>query len=251
MLAEMGIIRNGITSNNTDLTEFKRNTATVQQQMQSQISDLRDKLTDCYTDIAQMKKTKSQFEQEVHSEYQSLFEQLQFKTLEMETLKKSYAQTHTQLQEQINQLHNEVIEVRSKSDDTARQTQAANEQTAYQIAELEVSSKQVNNEVARLRSDHDHAINNVAENMNHWNDTLRDLSKEFHSFQKMLNQQKIGMQEHERRPLQQANPDARSVDGESRTYPDSSRSSYPSLTQPVVRQSQQRLWPSTNWGMKQ
>ena len=29
MLAEMGIIRNGITSNNADLVEFKRNTATV------------------------------------------------------------------------------------------------------------------------------------------------------------------------------------------------------------------------------
>jgi len=56
MLAEMGIIRNGITSNNTDLTEFKRNTATVQQQMQSQISDLRDKLTDAYTEIANIKK---------------------------------------------------------------------------------------------------------------------------------------------------------------------------------------------------
>merc|ERR1719174_2049925 len=89
MLAEMGIIRNGITSNNTDLTEFKRNTATVQQQMQSQISDLRDKLTDAYTEIANMKKTKSQFEQ------------MQFKTLEMETLKKGYAQTHQQLQQQI------------------------------------------------------------------------------------------------------------------------------------------------------
>eukprot|EP00913_Durusdinium_trenchii_P016882 g15872.t1 len=77
MLAEMGIIRNGITTNNTDLTEFKRNTATVQQQMQSQISDLRDKLTDAYTEIANMKKTKSQFEQEVHAECQSLSEQLQ------------------------------------------------------------------------------------------------------------------------------------------------------------------------------
>eukprot|EP00435_Cladocopium_sp_Y103_P063151 s412_g24.t1 len=76
MLAEMGIIRNGITTNNTDLTEFKRNTATVQQQMQSQISDLRDKLTDAYTEIANMKKTKSQFEQEVHAECQSLSEQL-------------------------------------------------------------------------------------------------------------------------------------------------------------------------------
>merc|ERR1740138_1532268 len=77
MLAEMGIIRNGITSNNTDLTEFKRNTATVQQQMQSQISDLRDKLTDAYTEIANMKKTKSQFEQEALTDNESLSEQLQ------------------------------------------------------------------------------------------------------------------------------------------------------------------------------
>merc|ERR1719380_76673 len=114
MLAEMGIIRNGITSNNTDLTEFKRNTATVQQQMQSQISDLRDKLTDAYTEIANMKKTKSQFEQEIHAEYQSLSEQLQFKTLELETLKKAYAQTHQQLQQQIIHMQSEVNEVRMR-----------------------------------------------------------------------------------------------------------------------------------------
>merc|ERR1719346_359484 len=91
MLAEMGIIRNGITSNNTDLTEFKRNTATVQQQMQSQISDLRDKLADAYTEIANLKKTKSQFEQEVHAQNQSLWEQMQGKTMEVEGLKKMFA----------------------------------------------------------------------------------------------------------------------------------------------------------------
>merc|ERR1719469_1856635 len=72
MMAEMGIIRNGITSNNTDLTEFKRNTATVQQTMQSQISDLRDKITDAYNEIANLKKTKSGFEQELHAEYTNL-----------------------------------------------------------------------------------------------------------------------------------------------------------------------------------
>merc|ERR1719436_579727 len=127
MLAEMGIIRNGITSNNTDLTEFKRNTATVQQQMQSQISDLRDKLTEAYTEIANMKKTKSQFEQEVHAESQSLSEQLQFKTLELETLKKGYAHTHQLLQQQILQLQNEVNEIRMKGDDAHRQTNVATE----------------------------------------------------------------------------------------------------------------------------
>merc|ERR1719160_595139 len=46
MLAEMGIIRNGITSNNTDLTEFKRNTATVQQQLQQQIIQLQTEVNE-------------------------------------------------------------------------------------------------------------------------------------------------------------------------------------------------------------
>jgi predicted nucleic acid-binding Zn-ribbon protein len=193
MLAEMGIIRNGITSNNTELTEFKRNTATVQQQMQSQISDLRDKLTDAYTEIANMKKTKSQFEQEVHAEYQSLAEQLQFKTLELETLKKGYAHTHQLLQQQILQLQNEVNEVRMKGDDAHRQTHVANEQHVGKVGEVEMAAQYANNELKRLRSDHDQAIANLAENMNRWNETLRELSKEFHNLQKVMyaNQQKI------------------------------------------------------------
>merc|ERR1719199_760495 len=151
MLAEMGIIRNGITSNNTDLTEFKRNTATVQQQMQSQISDLRDKLTDAYTEIANMKKTKSQFEQEIHAEYQSLSEQLQFKTLELETLKKAYAQTHQQLQQQIIQLQSEVNELRMRGDETYRQNHITNEQQVNKIAEVEMATQYANNELKRLR----------------------------------------------------------------------------------------------------
>jgi len=193
MLAEMGIIRNGITSNNTDLTEFKRNTATVQQQMQSQISDLRDKLTDAYTEIANMKKTKSQFEQEVHAEYQSMSEQLQFKTLEMETLKKAYAQTHQQLQQQIIHMQSEVNEVRMRGDDAYRQSHVNNEQNSGKVSEVEMATQYANTELKRLRSDHDQSISNLAENMNRWNETLRDLSKEFHDFQKVMNvnQQRI------------------------------------------------------------
>lgn len=187
MLAEMGIIRNGITSNNTDLTEFKRNTATVQQQMQSQISDLRDKLTEAYTEIANMKKTKSQFEQEVHAESQSLSEQLQFKTLELETLKKAYAQTHQQLQQQIIQLQTEVNELRMRGDDASRQNHMTSEHNVSKLSEVEMASHYTSNEMKRLRGDHDQAISNLAENMNRWNETLRDLSKEFHDFQKVMN----------------------------------------------------------------
>jgi len=238
MLAEMGIIRNGITSNNTDLTEFKRNTATVQQQMQSQISDLRDKLTDAYTEIANMKKTKSQFEQEVHAEYQSLSEQLQFKTLELETLKKAYAQTHQQLQQQIIQLQSEISDVRTKGEDTGRQANNMNEQNGNKIAEVEMAAQYANNELKRLRSDHDHAIANVAENMNRWNDTLRDLSKEFHSFQKVMNvnQQKMqsnvwDLQKGGQIGGQTSAQNANNQDGRLESASDASRNSYPVLPQ--------------------
>jgi len=186
MLAEMGIIRTGITSNNTDLTDFKRNTATVQQQMQSQISDLRDKLTDAYTEIANMKRGKSAFEQEVHAEYQSLAEQLQLKTVELETLKKAYAHTHQQLQQQILQLQNEVTELRLRGDDAHRQTHLTYEQNVNKVSEVEMAAQYASNEMRRVRSDHDQAISGLAENMNRWNEALRDLAKEFHDFQKTM-----------------------------------------------------------------
>merc|ERR1719420_285627 len=132
MLAEMGIIRNGITSNNADLVEFKRNTATVQQQMQSQIIDLRDKLTDAYSEIANMKKSKAQFEQELTANYTSLAEQFHFRSMEQETLKKAYSQTHQQLQDQILSLQQELHEMKSKFDDSHRLDFLNNEQQQLQ-----------------------------------------------------------------------------------------------------------------------
>jgi len=193
MLAEMGIIRNGITSNNTDLTEFKRNTATVQQQMQSQISDLRDKLSDAYTEIANLKKTRSGFEQEVHAQNQSFWEQMQVKTMELESLKKAYGQENQRMQQQVVLLQTEVHEVRLKGDDASRQSHLTYEQNVNKVSEVELAAQYANNEMKRLRSDHDQAISNLAENMNRWNDTLRDMSKEFHDFQKVMkvNHQRI------------------------------------------------------------
>merc|ERR1719262_1475838 len=74
-----------------------------------------------------------------------------------------------------------------------RQSHATNEQNSGKVGEVEMATQYANNELKRLRSDHDQAIANLAENMNRWNETLRDLSKEFHNFQKVMNvnQQKI------------------------------------------------------------
>merc|ERR1719353_2296883 len=74
-----------------------------------------------------------------------------------------------------------------KGDEAYRQSHITNEQQINKVSEVEMAAQYANNELKRLRSDHDQAIANLAENMNRWNDTLRDLSKEFHAFQKVMN----------------------------------------------------------------
>lgn len=108
MLAEMGIIRDGITSNNTDLTEFKRHSTSIQQQMQSQLTDLREKLTSAFGEITSLVKQKTATDQELMSEINSLQQQLSLKTAELDALKKSYSQTHQQLQNHLLAIQNQV-----------------------------------------------------------------------------------------------------------------------------------------------
>merc|ERR1719201_613086 len=76
MLAEMGIIRDGITKECTDLTEYKRHSISVQQQMQSQLTDLREKLTSAFQEITSLVKQKTSTDQELMSEIQALQQQL-------------------------------------------------------------------------------------------------------------------------------------------------------------------------------
>merc|ERR1719382_1808179 len=68
MLSEMGIIRDGITTNSTDLTEYKRHSISIQQQMQSQLTDLREKLTSAFGEIASLVKQKTATDQELLGE---------------------------------------------------------------------------------------------------------------------------------------------------------------------------------------
>jgi len=185
MLAEMGIIRNGITSNNADLVEFKRNTATVQQQMQSQIIDLRDKLTDAYSEIANMKKSKAQFEQELTANYTSLAEQFHFRSMEQETLKKAYSQTHQQLQDQILSLQQEIHEMKTKFDENHRLEFVSNEQQHHRVAELDLNSQYVANELKRMRQDYDAAIATTTNGIQKWNDTVRELRQDFNDLKKL------------------------------------------------------------------
>merc|ERR1712190_589051 len=85
------------------------------------------------------------------------------------------------------ELQSEVAQLRVRGDDVHRQTHLTYEQNVSKVSEVEMATQYAQSEMKRLRSDHDQAIANLAENMNKWNDTIRDLSKEFHDFQKVMN----------------------------------------------------------------
>lgn len=203
LLAEMGVIRNGVSATSTDLIDFKRNNASVQSQIQNEMRDLREKLSDAFTEIAAVKKSKSHFEQETASEIQSLNEQLQYKSVEMESLKKAHSQSLQSLQSQLIALGQELNEVRVKGDETSRVFNISNEQNLSKTAELEMSSNTAHSELKRMRADHDQAIANLASNMNKWNDAIRDLSREFHEFQKLMNNSQVKLQNSVFEALQQ------------------------------------------------
>lgn len=89
--------------------------------------------------------------------------------------------------------------------------------------QVELTAQYANNEMKRLRNDHDQAIGSMAENMNRpatrltsrplgrWNDTIRDLSKEFHDFQKAESKGRrhaFGVGGHESEPPAASEPGA-------------------------------------------
>ncbi|CAE7865464.1 Ctsb, partial [Symbiodinium necroappetens] len=137
MMAEMSVIRDGITSNSADLTEYKRHSISVQQQMQSQLTDLREKLTSAFTEITSLVKQKAATDQELLSEIHALGRQLSMKTAELEALKKSYSATHQQLQHSLVQLQGQLQSTSSEIVTSKRQVQATQDTVTHKMKEVE------------------------------------------------------------------------------------------------------------------
>jgi len=137
MLAEMGIIRDGITKECTELTEYKRHSISIQQQMQSQLTDLREKLTSAFAEITSLVKQKTATDQELNSEIQALHTQLAMKTAELEALKKSYSSTHQQLQNNLIQTQQQLQTTSGEIHAAKKQAQAVQESASSKMTQVE------------------------------------------------------------------------------------------------------------------
>jgi len=137
MLAEMGIIRDGITKECTELTEYKRHSISMQQQMQSQLTDLREKLTSAFGEITSLVKQKTATDQELNSEIHALHSQLAMKTAELEALKKSYSSTHQQLQNNLIQTQQQLQTTSGEIHTAKKQAQAVQESAFSKMTQVE------------------------------------------------------------------------------------------------------------------
>merc|ERR1719199_660856 len=137
MLSEMAIIRDGITSNNTDLTEFKRHSTGISQQMQSQLTDLREKLTNAFGEITALVKQKTLSDQEMMQDINSLQGNLSCKTAEIENLKRSYSQAHQQLQSSLIQITNHMAVTKTEVATAASSCEQVRKDTSNRLDEID------------------------------------------------------------------------------------------------------------------
>lgn len=75
MQAEMSIIRNAITSNNTEMSDFKRHSALIQQQMQSETNEIRESLSTVFQEITTAVRNNAAADQDTRLKIMSLNEQ--------------------------------------------------------------------------------------------------------------------------------------------------------------------------------
>lgn len=143
--AEMGIVKNGIAKESSEFVEYKRQSVTAQQQMQSQLTELRENLSKAFGEITTLVKQKTASDQELNSEIQALHSQLASKSAELEALKRSYSSTHQQLQNNLVQTQQQLQFVSGDVTTAKQRAQILQEESVAKMADVEQN-------VQRLRS---------------------------------------------------------------------------------------------------
>merc|ERR1719384_2701283 len=69
------MIRNAITPNHTDLVDFKRHGAAIQQQMQSEINEIRESLSNVFMEITSAVRNNAAADRDIKLKIQTLNEQ--------------------------------------------------------------------------------------------------------------------------------------------------------------------------------
>lgn len=209
LLSEMSIIRDSISSNNSELTEFKRHSTTIAQQMQSQLTDLREKLTNAFGEITTLVQQKTHSDQDMMKDIGSLQQNLSSKATEVEALKRSYASTHQQLQSNLIQIQNNLSVTGSELESAKTHADQAQKDFGQKSHDLEKSLRRVEDQLAIATNETKSDIQQVHCEIQRIQTTLNAVATEFGEHKRhasssgaRLQQQLQQIDEHRRRQSQ-------------------------------------------------
>lgn len=149
ILSETSIIRDSITANNMELTDFKRHSSSISQQMQSQLTDLREKLTTAFGEITALVKQKTQSDSEMMQDVNTLQQNLSQKTYELEALNKSYSQAHQHLQSSLIQMQNHLQVSKAEVSTAKTNCERVHREGATRFAQIEQNIKTMTEDYTR------------------------------------------------------------------------------------------------------
>eukprot|EP00439_Symbiodinium_sp_Y106_P037455 s4866_g4.t1 len=149
ILSETSIIRDSITANNMELTDFKRHSSSISQQMQSQLTDLREKLTSAFGEITALVKQKTQSDSEMMQDVNTLQQNLSQKTYELEALKKSYSQAHQHLQSSLIQMQNHLQVTQNEVSTAKSSCERVQRESTQRFSQVESSLKSMTEDYSR------------------------------------------------------------------------------------------------------
>lgn len=175
----MSIIRDDISSNNMELTDFKRHSTGISQQMQVQLTELREKLTFAFGEITTLVTFKTQSDQEMMQGITSLQQSLSGKTTDLESLKRSYAQEHSQLQSMLIQIQNHLSLTNSEVQSARHACERAQHDSEQKFVEVEDNLRTLEEQLYVGNAESRDQMLQLQEEIQRLHESLSSVSAEF------------------------------------------------------------------------
>lgn len=122
MQGEMSMIRNAITSNQTELSDFKRHGATIQTHMQSEMNEIRESLSTVFMEITAAVRNNTAADQDIKLKIQSLNEQAVRNETQFAQLADAADQSQSKLRNAVQELQFSSERMRSEVGTLRQQT---------------------------------------------------------------------------------------------------------------------------------
>eukprot|EP00388_Colpodella_angusta_P029338 GDKK01016318.1.p1 GENE.GDKK01016318.1~~GDKK01016318.1.p1 ORF type:complete len:403 (-),score=112.55 GDKK01016318.1:472-1680(-) len=148
--AEMSMVSNKVSLSQSDLKDFKQQSAVCQQQMQHNIAEIKDILTRTCGFLSQTDKDRCELEQKLTSNFQGLRQILSHKQSEIETLQKNYIDSINELKRRISSLEQEVHT-------TKHELEAARQRNNLMQVEHARNFKQLDDSITLLKDEYTHS----------------------------------------------------------------------------------------------